>query len=60
MGTLALTAVALRCYSKLTITAGFGYDDGLMLAAGVVLASLMGMEIAGTLSLFLAFRFALT
>jgi hypothetical protein len=54
MTTLALIAVALRCYSKLALAREFGYDDRLMLAASVILASLMGIEIAGILSLVLA------
>jgi hypothetical protein len=54
MGTLALVAVALRCYSRLALAGEFGYDDGMILAAAVILATLLGIDIAGTLSLLLA------
>ena len=44
MGPLALIAIALRCYSRLTVTREFGYDDTVMAVVAVFLAALIAID----------------
>jgi hypothetical protein len=48
-GPLALIAIALRCYSRLTVTREFGYDDSVMVAVGVLLAALIAIDVESML-----------
>ena len=53
LGPLAIIAIALRCYSRLIISREFGYDDTIIVAVGVFLASIIGLDVTGLLVLFL-------
>ncbi len=44
-GPLALLAVALRCYSRLSISERLGYDDWLIMAAAAFLATVTVIDI---------------
>ncbi|PBP25242.1 integral membrane protein [Diplocarpon rosae] len=44
-GSIALVAVALRCYSRISIVRRLGYDDWLAVAAGSILIPLVALDV---------------